>query len=77
MWRTATKCLHELQEMVVGEDANVLAERIAERERASTDEWDWSPTFGGDAERNILMRVAGNEDEKCAVGAHLGGREPL
>ena len=77
LWRTATQCLHELQEMVVGEGADVLAERVAERKRTYTDERDWSPPFGGDAERNILMRVAGREDEKCAIGAHLSGRKPL
>ena len=63
--------------MVVGEGADVLAERVAERKRTYTDERDGSSPFGGDAERNILMRVAGSEDEKCAIGTHLSGRKPL
>ena len=77
LWGTATRCLHELQEMVVGEDTDVLAERIAERKGADANEWDRAPTFRCDAERNVLIGVARREDEECALSTHLGSGESL
>ena len=63
--------------MVVGEDTDVLAQRIAEWEGADANEWDRSPSLRGDAEGNILVRVARSEDEKYAIGAHVSGGESL
>ena len=77
LWRTATRCLHELQEMVAGEGTDVLAERVAEREGANTNEWDWAPTLGSDAEGDVPIRVTRDEDEKCALTTHLRRGESL
>ena len=63
--------------MMVGEDTDVLAQRIAKWEGADANEWDRSPSLRSDAEGNILMGVARNEDEKYAIGAHLSGRKSL